>query len=174
MVNPIYDVLANLSNRPELFVSERTLRALQDFLSGYQTAVAFSGIQFDSEGPPFRHFAGWVERAFGRVIVDAKTGRFLGSTKNCFTMLTEEYGDSEQSFRKFFVLLDDFRRRRSQVLGMATLSVADQRRLSDSVPGITQFLATQYLPENGVYLIGQSAKTDFDVGYFNTMENVHR
>ncbi len=172
MVNHIYEILVNLSDRPELFISESTLRALRDFLSGYQTAFAYNRIQCDNEEPPFRHFTGWLERRFGKVTTNARTGQILGTTKSCFMVIAEEYPDPTRAFQYFFMFLDEFRSLRTRVLGTVTLSVADQERLSDKIPGITEFSATQYLPEDGVYLAGvKTGVPDFDFGYFNSFES---
>jgi hypothetical protein len=100
--------------------------------------------------------------------------RFSGpSVKDCFTLISEEYENPEQSFQNFFLLLDEFRNRRPEIVGTAIVPDEDEYRLSDLMPDCVEFRAIRYLPEEGMYLsfVRKSGSVG-DIGYFPTLEQL--
>lgn len=106
-VNNLYDLLELIRERPALYIGEKSITALSQFISAFQFGLTFGGGKFkEEERPPFRHFNLWLANGFGRSGGAASFKRILLAEA-----LFVDWNAEEAALDLFFEFLDEFRKR---------------------------------------------------------------
>ena len=99
----IYDILDGVRERPALYMGNKSITVLKNFLDGAAYASHILGIDdgYNDFSPiPFRFFNDYVAQFYN----------YLESTSGWANMiLSENNGDEQASFDMFYTLLDNFR-----------------------------------------------------------------
>lgn len=95
----VYEMLDLIRKKPEVWLSEKSILALQNFLNGYLARTYTDG------DPPFGDFDLWLLGAAKHPEDWGRAGRrhFLEP------LLKEVNGDQYLAFDRFFVYLDEYR-----------------------------------------------------------------
>ena len=96
-LNP-YDMMELLLKRPEMYLSARTMSALQDFLTGYE-----NGNPYPTQEPPFWNFYVYL---IGEV--RSKLNKDISGKNMARALLEECEGDERLAFDRFFEDLFEF------------------------------------------------------------------
>ncbi len=166
MAENIYEVLEWLRKDPQLYLSNKTTDALRDFVNGFYLGLSLNRMQMSEETPPFRHFPDWLERRFKRASPDSKFERYTRAVRDSFLIVSEEYEYPEEAFHNYFSLLDEFRRRQSQIVGTAYGS-------KEGNSSAEQFQAIRYIPDEGLHFIRiRKSGPAIDFSYFETFNGL--
>jgi len=97
----IYDALEAVRKRPGMYLPEPSITQLRAFLNGYTGGLG--RVRYALRGTEdFHRFHDWVAHRLG----------FAGSTSGWCNMIRDKSVSEEDAFKRFFVLLDEFRMER--------------------------------------------------------------
>ena len=166
----IYEILDNLRKRPAMYLgsnkSKKSFTALIAFLSGLQ----FSRLEFTKMydgNPPFSEFSRWIPRKINGM-----------SSQIPWEWMIENWGN-EQSFDKFFELLDEYRNCKTVCLSRAIIQnhkptfvqIVNGERVQPEKP--LELCVAQFVPSEVYCLleiyIGRQVK---NFPYQNSMDEV--
>lgn len=96
----IYDLLAQIQERPSMFLEDHSLEQLEMLLRGYEACLWSNDIEEEVVGRPFHtaSFGDWLEEEKG-----------WAADCGFFHPIAHEAGDAEASFDLFFALLAKYR-----------------------------------------------------------------
>lgn len=143
----LYEVLEVIVERPALYIGEKSILLLSGWIDGWRFALRDEA--YTNTEPSFGEFHDWVALRLGLYESTAGWRRML---------LAANQGDEQAAFDHFFVLLREFRSRRSRVVFHA---VADQsRKPGDWFDGPERSVLRwphrmeiiKYTDDNGVFL----------------------
>lgn len=92
-LNNLYDILKFLEKRPEMYLGNRNLSSLYNFIIGYEQCCFIHKIPKEQIFPPFYYFHEWTRTKYN----------FEGSANGWKSMILEKNDhDEEKSFEEFF------------------------------------------------------------------------
>ncbi|QDV08464.1 hypothetical protein Poly30_40110 [Planctomycetes bacterium Poly30] len=96
----VYDLLAQIRERPAMFLEDHSLVELEKMLQGYEACLWAHDLEEDPEGTPFHTavFSDWLAETEGWATDCGFAHAFL-----------HEAGDPKAAFARFFELLDRYR-----------------------------------------------------------------
>ena len=96
----IYDYLAEIKARPEMYSGDKNLWTIENLLNGYVACLWENNLTEDYEGRPFhpREFATWLYEEFG-----------WSGALGFATAIHDHTPDNETAFSTFFDLVEQFR-----------------------------------------------------------------
>jgi hypothetical protein len=100
-VRSVHELLDVIRKVPGLFTGKPSVTALSHFLHGFQLGLRSVERSLGGGDPPFDEFHDWVAMRFG----------VYEPTSGWANMLLESMGDESSAFERFFIELDEFRRR---------------------------------------------------------------
>jgi hypothetical protein len=95
----IYDLLETIRKRPGMYICKPSLQGLRDFLGGYTAGLGRVRLVL-RDTTDFHRFHDWVAHRLG----------FYESTSGWCNMIRDKSANEEEAFRKFYVLLDEFKK----------------------------------------------------------------
>ncbi len=155
MKSDFYEMLDAISSRPAMYISpSRSITALYNYLHGYMDGTNRTQIVRNTE-PSWAEFNNWV----------AMKLNFFESTKGWRQMLLErENGDEERAFKRFFVLLKQFRNRKETCLFRSELPKGVGRKTR-------RLEIVKYTDDGGVFVRSINSKNKIiDEMYWQTLE----
>jgi hypothetical protein len=97
----IYEMLEHVRRRPQMYLTSKSITALQNLLNGYMIVNHAETIYLPGDRD-LNQFIDWLSNKFG--LHDSPKGNIFSTI-----LLQECAGNEEQSFDRFFELLDDFK-----------------------------------------------------------------
>ncbi|MEH2144414.1 hypothetical protein [Nostoc sp.] len=166
----LYEILAMIRPRPQMYLGQRSLTALGGFIGGYSFALGENGIFFGEETPPFTQFNDWVARYY----------KWNESTAGWKNIILREVGDEAKACDVFFELFELFKQRFPVLKYRVFLNPnhkstgAVYRRIC--IDGIDKDLdppkeirIVQYTTDSGFYRFDISHAGEIsEIGYFET------
>lgn len=95
----IYGILDSIGKKPGLYLGTPSINRLQSYIVGYNDGLGRVGFAVQGNAD-FHRFHDWVARRLG----------FGESTSGWCNMIRDVSTDEADAFRRFFVLLDEFRK----------------------------------------------------------------
>jgi hypothetical protein len=118
-----YELLEAIRQRPVMYIETPSITCLRAFLDGYFFTISRNKIQ------DFRAFHNWVAMRLG----------YFESTSGWANMLREsENGDEKKAFDKFFIFLDEFKKRKARVIYEAKISSRKTKATSAQIVRYTK------------------------------------
>jgi len=150
-----YDMLDAIGRRPAMYIDpSQSITALYNYLAGYRDGVNWKKIVGNTE-PSWTEFNNWVAM---------KLNLYEG-TKGWRRMLLEREGDEEKAFKRFFVLLKEFRNRKETFLFRAELPKKPGRKAK-------RLEIVKYTDDGGVFVRSINSKNKIiDEMYWQTLAN---
>lgn len=149
MALDIYNLIDRIRPRPAMYLGENSVSLLRAFLGGYMVAAYECEESFVEECPPFSDFHNWVAMKLD----------YYESTSGWANMLLKaENGDEAKALERFFVYLDDFKKREAKVILWAVpepkknwrYQIIDDVRIDLPYPALIQIV--KYEEGNGVFV----------------------
>lgn len=177
----IYNLIDRIRPRPAMYLGENSVSLLRAFLGGYMAAAFECEASFVEENPPFREFHNWVAMKFG----------YFESTSGWANMLLAvENGDEAKALERFFVYLDDFKKREAKVILWAVsepgkswrYQIIDDVRVDIPYPALIQIVKyeegdavfVRYLDKDGELIDREEYSQTLDNAFFWTDSLVER
>jgi hypothetical protein len=141
----LYDLLDHMQQRPFSYLSNRTLTALKDFISGYFSATTFQADSLKSNEPPFSEFWSWLMHH--HKWLNAGMAGWYG-------VIMDQTKDDARAFHRFFDLLAAYRRRKPELQIYMSLSSAQKKRFMSEQKERPPYRIrlTRYLGEDCLFL----------------------
>jgi len=145
----IYKLIDEIRPRPAMYLGENSVSFLRAFLGGYMRAAYEAQAPFAEENPPFSAFHDWVAMKLG----------YYESTSGWAKMLLAAEGQNEaKALERFFVYLDEFKKRRMKVILQAIpdttkswkYQIVDGEKINLPSPVLVQIV--KYTEDKGVFV----------------------
>ncbi len=159
MNSDFYDMLDAIGRRPAMYIDpSQSITALYNFIGGYLSGAGWKKVVSNTD-PSYGEFNNWV----------AMKLNFYESTKGWRRMLLErENDDEEKAFKRFFVLLEEFRNRKGTVLFRSELPKPAGRKTK-------RLEIVKYTDDGGVFVRSLNSRNKIiDEMYWQTLSNAFK
>ena len=122
-----YEFLDNIRQRPALYLSETSITVFKGYFNGFLEGSKL--LDNKAVASELRKLNDWVAM---------RLGYFEGTSGWKNMLLKSENGDEEKAFNKFFILLDEFKKREANVIYEAKVSSKQTKATSAQIVRYTK------------------------------------